>query len=137
MCIRGLLQGRYDILPTYDFFERQVNCTSPTLSFPRQRQLDIQYEYWKRLALQNRKGLACETKPTVCKHKQKQMKLSLSNCELMVQRSPINKNKFQIADAHMVWAEKIVCETIHFIITALPPNFFDAQKFCIIVVYTM
>ena len=45
------------------------------------------------------------------------MKLSLSNRELMVQRSPINKNKFQIADAHMVWAEKIVCETIHFIIT--------------------
>ena len=47
----------------------------------------------------------------------------------MVQRSSINKNKFQIADAHKLWAEKIVCETIHFIITALPPNFFGAQKF--------
>ena len=35
------------------------------------------------------------------------MKLLLSNRELMVQRLPINKNKFQIADAHMVWAEKL------------------------------
>ena len=34
-----------------------------------QRQLHI--GYWKQLVLQNGKGLACETKPTVCKHKAK------------------------------------------------------------------
>ena len=33
------------------------------------------------------KGLACETKPTVCKHKQKPMQRSSNKHELMVQRS--------------------------------------------------
>ena len=31
--IRHGFQGRYGILPTYDFFEWQISCTSPTLSF--------------------------------------------------------------------------------------------------------
>ena len=81
------------------FLNDRLVAQARPFPFPCQRQSDIQYKYWKRSPLQNRKGLACETKPTVCKHKQKQMKLSLSNRELMVQRLPINKNKFQIADA--------------------------------------
>ena len=37
--------------------------------FHRQQQLLIRYKYWKRSALWNTKGLAYETKLTVCKHK--------------------------------------------------------------------
>ena len=38
-----------DILPSDNFFERQVSCASPTHPFPwqLQRRLDIGYEYWK------------------------------------------------------------------------------------------
>ena len=36
----------------------------------------IRYEYWKQCTLRNMKGLACEAKPTVYKHKQKQMQPS-------------------------------------------------------------
>ena len=135
--IRHGFQGRYGILPTYDFFEWQISCTSPTLSFSMPAQSDIQYKYWKRSPLQNRKGLACETKPTVCKHKQKQMKLSLSNRELMVQRSPINKNKFQIADAHMVWAEKSSVKQFILLLRPYLQTCLVFKKVCIIVIYTM
>ena len=69
-------QGRY--LPTCDFFdlsERQVGLSSQTCSVSTPVPITYQVQvYWKQLVLQNRKGLACETKPTFCKHKQKQMK---------------------------------------------------------------
>ena len=87
LCYFGVLQTVSDMVfkddnfPTYDFYEWQVSCTSPTLSIQalsvlQQHRSDIGYEYWKQLALRNTKHLACETKPTVCKHKQKQMQPS-------------------------------------------------------------
>ena len=54
-----------------------------------QRQSDIRYEFFKRSALLNRKDLLFETKPTVCKHKQKQIEPSSNNHKLMVQGSLI------------------------------------------------
>ena len=65
--------------------DRLVSQDRPFL-FPRQcqSQSDISTALW------NRKGLAFETEPTVCKHKQKQMQPSSNKHELMVQRSLIN-----------------------------------------------
>ena len=79
-----------DILPSDDFFEWQVSCASPTLSFQWQLQCwsDIGYKYWKWSALRNITSRACETKPTVCK--QKQMQSSLNEQEWMVQSSQLN-----------------------------------------------
>ena len=80
--------------PTCDVFiflkDRLVSQARP-FPFLQQRQSHIGYEYWKQSALWNRKGLACETKPTVHKqkHKQKQMQPSSKKHELMVQRSLI------------------------------------------------
>ena len=70
--------------------ERLVSQVRP-FPFLQQCRSHIVCEYWKRSALQNRKGLADETKPTVCKHKQKQMQPSSNKHKLMVQRSLINK----------------------------------------------
>ena len=64
-----------DILPTNDFFERQVSCASPTNPFLRQLQCrsDIEYEYWKWSTLRYITSLPCKTKPRVSK-------LSKSRC---------------------------------------------------------
>ena len=64
-----------DILPTNDFFERQVSCASPTNPFLGQLQCrsDIEYEYWKWSALRYITSLPCKTKPRVGK-------LSKSRC---------------------------------------------------------
>ena len=67
---------RADILPTCDcFIYLKDNLASQTLSIS--AAVLITYQA---------KGLACETKPTICKHKQKQMQPSLNRHEL-VQRS--------------------------------------------------
>lgn len=75
-----------DILPTFFWFVRQVRFASQTLSIP-QHWLHI--GYWKQLVLWKGKGLACETKPTVHKHKQKKMQPSSNKLEWMVQRGLI------------------------------------------------
>ena len=89
--------------PYQSWFSTLMSCQVTTFSnnrvvvwawpfpFPWQCWSDIRYEYWKRLALWNRKDLAYETKPTVCKHKQKQMQLSSNKHDVILQRSPINK----------------------------------------------
>ena len=86
--------SRLDILPTcdcFDLFAREVSLASQTFSISMAALIEFGYKYWKRLALWNRKGLACENKPTVCKHKQKQMQSFLNKLKLMVQRSLIKK----------------------------------------------
>ena len=55
--------------------------------FPWQRRWNIGYEYWERSALRNGMDLACETKPTVCRHKQKQMQHYSNKHKLVLQRS--------------------------------------------------
>ena len=49
--------------------ERLVSQVRPFPFLQLQCWSHIGFKYWKRSALQNRKGLADETKPTVCKHK--------------------------------------------------------------------
>ena len=84
-----------DILPTDNFFERQVSCASPTHPFPQhlQRRLDIRYEYLKQSALWYIMSLPYKTKPWV--GKQTQMQPSLNKQEWMVQRSQIPKINFK------------------------------------------
>ena len=81
--------------------DRLVSQARP-FSFPQQWWSHIGYEYWNRSALQNRKSLICETKSTVCKHKQKLMQPSLNKHELIAQISPINKT----TDVYMVWVKQ-------------------------------
>jgi len=69
-CFRHCFQGWYLANLWLFWFVRQVRFASQTLSIP-QHWLHI--GYWKQLVLWKGKGLACETKPTVHKHKQKQM----------------------------------------------------------------
>ena len=61
----------------------------PDLHGSADRISDIGYEYLKLSALRNRKGRACDTKPIVYKHKQKQMQPSLNKHKLMIKRSLI------------------------------------------------
>ena len=79
-----------DILPTcvlFDLSERKISLTSQTLSISAAVLITYRIQ-----VLQNRKDLACETKTTVCKHKQKQMQPSSNRHKLIVQRSPIHNN---------------------------------------------
>ena len=89
-----LFSRPYNILPICAFFKDRLVSQARPFPFPRQHRSHIRYKYWNRSAPRNRKSLACETKPTVCKHKRKQMQPSSNKHELMVQRSLINKNKF-------------------------------------------
>ena len=103
-----------DILPTNDFFERQVSCASPTNPFLRQLQCrsNTEYEYWKWSALRYITSLPCKTKPRVGK-------LSKSRCNpRWTSKNGWYKNHKLLAHAHMVWAENIACETRNFIIMA-------------------
>ena len=84
--------------------ERHVSLARQTLSIF--MAAPIGYNHWKRSAMWKGKG---ETKPTVCKHKQKQM-------QLFEQRSPTDKNSWHV---HGLGREKIACETIDFIIMAI------------------
>ena len=67
--IRHGFVGRY--LANLWIFEQLVSLRARPFQFPWQHQLDIGYEYWKQLALRNRKKLAYETKTLVFKHKQR------------------------------------------------------------------
>ena len=80
------------ILPTHDFClnDKLLSQTRPFLFCSADHILDT--GYWKQSVQWNRKGLACETKPTVCKRKRKQMQRSSKKQKLMVQRSLININ---------------------------------------------
>ena len=79
---------KVNILPTCDIFDHlkdRLVAQARPFPFPWQCWLHIEYEYWKRLAHWNRKGPACETKPTF--YKQKQKLPSSNKYGLMVQRS--------------------------------------------------
>ena len=56
---------RHCFLATCAFFESHVSLASQT--FSQQCRSHIEYEYWKRCMLWT-VSLACETRPTVCKH---------------------------------------------------------------------
>ena len=55
----------------------------------------------------------------------------------MVQRSPINENKFQIADAHMLWAETLSVKQFTLLLWPYLQTSVVLKNVCIIVVYTM
>ena len=70
-------QGRFDILPTYDFFKWQVSCTSPTLSF--WTPAPIGYPIWILEAI----GTACRTERVwLVKLSQQFVSISKSRCSL-------------------------------------------------------
>ena len=60
------------------FFKDRLVAQAKPFPFHRQHQLLIRYEYRKRSALWNTKDLACETKLTVCKHKQSPLQTTMN-----------------------------------------------------------